>query len=118
MKRQGLPELSRALKEVAGRDEIARALCRILRPVHDYDARTRSDLSRTLRVYVECGGNLATTADRLFLHRNSVTYRLQRIHDLSRIDPRDGRTRLLLLVAFTLADPSMLEPMPDEGEVG
>ncbi len=118
MKEQGLPELSRALREVGGRAEVAGTLCRILAPVHDYDARTRSDLSRTLRVYVECGGNLATTADRLFLHRNSVTYRLQRIHDLSGIDPRDGRSRLLLLVAFTLADPSMLEPMLDEGEDG
>ena len=99
-----------------GRTEVARALCGTLATISAYDARTRSDLSRTLRVYVQSGGNLAATAEELFLHRNSVIYRLQRIQELSGLDARNGTTRLLLLVAFTLADPSMLEPKPVEEE--
>ena len=109
-------QLAEALKELEGRAEVAQALCRALAPVHDYDARTRSDLSRTLRLYVESGGNLAATAEWLFLHRNSVTYRLQRTQELSGIDARDRGTRLLLLVAYALVDPSMLEPTPAEEE--
>ena len=100
-----------------GRAEVAKTLCDALATIGDYDARTRSDLSRTLRVYVESGGNLAATAERLFLHRNSVMYRLQRIQELSGIDARDGSTRRLLLVAYALADPSLLELEPVEEDV-
>lgn len=50
-----LSVLARALTEL-GRGSATRGeLCRALAPIQTYDRRTRSDLARTLRVYVECG---------------------------------------------------------------
>lgn len=110
-----LQELARTFRASEGRADIRRQLERVLAPLLVYDARTGSDLARTLRAYVEGGGNLTATADRLFLHRNSVAYRLQRIEELAGIDPRDRATRQLLLVAFALTDASVLQPQPSEG---
>ena len=111
-----LRHLAEALRKVRGGRELCVPLHQALAPIREYDVRTGSDLGRTLKVYFESGGNLAATAWQLFLHRNSVLYRLQRIEELSGIDARDRRTRLLLLVAFALADPSLLEQTPSKGE--
>lgn len=114
---QGLAELARAVADLGSRGEVCGRLHRVLEPLLAYDARTGSDLTTTLKTYVESGGNLAATADRLFLHRNSVAYRLQRIQDLAGMDPRDRRTRLLLLVAFAVTDPTMVAaPVAEEAE--
>ncbi len=104
-----LSGLAQALSALGKGSAIRAELCRALAPIHAYDRRTGSDLARTLRVYVECG-SLAETAERLFLHRNSVLYRLQRIQDISGIDPRERAMRLVLLVAYALADPVSLDP--------
>ncbi|MEE9285719.1 MAG: helix-turn-helix domain-containing protein [Dehalococcoidia bacterium] len=113
---QALEELSKTLSRLGGRGEVCRRVCRALAPLVEYDARTGSDLVVTLRAYVEYGGNVATTAQRLFLHRNSVAYRLQRIEELSGIELRDRATRHVLLVALAIADPSTLTFPRQEGE--
>lgn len=98
----GLQGLSKALADLTSHGRVSKELCYILAPLHSHDASTRSNLRETLIVYVEEGGNLAATADRLFLHRNSVFYRLQRIEDISGINVRDRRTRRLLMIALAL----------------
>ncbi len=114
VKERGLQALSDALRRTPGRERLSAALCGVISPIVEYDSRTRSDLTDTLRAYLEHGGNLASTADHLFLHRNSVLYRLQRIEDLCGLNVRDRRTRLLLLVAWALVDPRLLGVRPDE----
>jgi DNA-binding PucR family transcriptional regulator len=37
------------------------------------------DLRKTLAAYIDAGGGLAETAQRLYVHRNTVAYRLQQI---------------------------------------
>jgi DNA-binding PucR family transcriptional regulator len=55
---------------------------RTLGPVLDYDARRSTDLLRTLEAYFACGGNLMRAKDRLHVHVNTVTQRLDRIAKL------------------------------------
>jgi purine catabolism regulator len=68
----------------------------LVRPLADHDRERRSDLLRTLRVFFACGANSSLAADRLFLHRNSLLYRMERIRDLTGLDPRDHRVALAL----------------------
>ena len=98
----GTESLTVALTRLEGRGDVCRALHTLLQPIAEYDARTTSDLGLTLRAYVQAGGNLNATAERLFLHRNSVAYRLQRIQELAGIDLRDQQTRLTLTVALAV----------------
>lgn len=68
----------------------------LVQPLTDYDRRRNSDLMRTLRVYFRCGTNASEAADRLFLHRNSLLYRLERVQELTGLDLKDHREALAL----------------------
>jgi DNA-binding PucR family transcriptional regulator len=68
----------------------------LIEPLQEHDKTRRSDLVLTLRVYFATGGNASEAADRLFLHRNSMLYRLERIQKLTGLDLRDDRVALAL----------------------
>jgi sugar diacid utilization regulator len=55
----------------------------------------------TLEAYFASGGNTAGTARRLHLSVRAVTYRLQRVHELTGQAPSDPEHRLTLHVAVT-----------------
>lgn len=69
-----------------------------------YDRERRSDLLKTLRVYFETGANASEAADRLFLHRNSLLYRLARIEELVGLDLKDSRARLALQLGLLFVE--------------
>ncbi len=51
-----------------------------------YDRRKGTDLLDTLETYLECAGNLTKTSNRLFVHRNTLIQRLERLQSLCEID--------------------------------
>ncbi len=59
-------------------EQFARRELGLLAADDDASARLRA----TLAVFFECGLKLATTARRLGIHQNTVTYRIQRVEDL------------------------------------
>lgn len=69
---------------------------KLVLPLLDYDHRRGSGLVRTLSVYFDTGTNASETADRLFLHRNSLLYRLERIQELTGLDLKESDARLAL----------------------
>lgn len=81
------------------------------------DARGGADpLVRTLEAYYESGGNAAGAARRLFLSVRAVTYRLQRVQELTGYSAGDPAHHLPLLVAVTgarLLDWPQRRPGPD-----
>jgi DNA-binding PucR family transcriptional regulator len=68
----------------------------LVEPLQEYDRTRRSDLILTLKTYFASGGNASEAADRLFLHRNSMLYRLERIQKLTSLDLKDDRVALAL----------------------
>jgi GAF domain-containing protein/sugar diacid utilization regulator len=65
-----------------------------------YDRRKGTDLLDTLETYLECAGNLTKTSDRLFVHRNTLIQRLERLQSLCDIDLQDRSNWLTLQVAI------------------
>ncbi|MDA2811676.1 helix-turn-helix domain-containing protein [Nocardiopsis sp. RSe5-2] len=61
-----------------------------------------SPLLDTLSVYLEHASSLEATARMLFVHPNTVRYRLSRIAELTGHMPADGRGSFILRVAVTL----------------
>ncbi|MCX2749458.1 PucR family transcriptional regulator ligand-binding domain-containing protein [Arthrobacter sp. MI7-26] len=73
---------------------------RQLGAVVEHDAQRRSDLMRTLAVWLDTGCNTAQAARELHLERQSMHHRLQRIFELCGGDPRGtGRLAALHLAA-------------------
>lgn len=66
------------------------------------DAENGTAHLETLRAYLECERSLATTAAKLFIHRNTLMYRLERIRTAISLDLDDPDTRLQLLLSFHL----------------
>ena len=56
----------------------------------------------------------AIAAERLFLHRNSLLYRLQRIEELLGVDLKDPQVRLALNLASEFAELLQELPTPEE----
>ncbi len=106
-----LLELRAALDTLRGDPAVHRSLEPLLRPLRQYDAARGADLMLTLRRFLDEGGNIAATADRLFLHRNSVIYRLGRIGELTGLDLRDREVRETLRMAAAVAPEAL-----DKGE--
>ncbi len=65
-------------------------------------AKTSPELLTTLRSYLDCGRSLELTAKTLFVHANTVRYRLKRIFEEISADPTDSRTAFVLQVALLL----------------
>lgn len=62
-----------------------------------------ADLLRTARTYLDLAGSAQRTAAALAIHRQTLYARLRRIRDVSGYDLEDGRDRLSLHLALTLA---------------
>ncbi|MFI7128481.1 PucR family transcriptional regulator [Nonomuraea sp. NPDC050153] len=70
----------------------------LLGPVEEYDARHGSELLRTLDIFLETCGSWQRTADELYVHVNTLRYRMQRIEELTgrRMSSMRDRTDLYL----------------------
>ena len=56
---------------------------RLLGPVAEYDARHKAELLPTLRSFLACDGSWSACATRMYVHVNTVRYRISRIEALT-----------------------------------
>jgi DNA-binding PucR family transcriptional regulator len=79
-------------------DELQRFYAETVEPLVAYDEQYETDLVGTLKAFLEADGNVAGTAQRLFTHRHTIYYRLERVRELSGHDvsSSDGREKLSL----------------------
>jgi hypothetical protein len=77
-----------------------RILAETMRPLIEYDRAHQASFVTTLRTYLDAGLNLTRTARALFVHANTIEYRLRRIRELSGRDPRNPDDLLILSLAI------------------
>jgi sugar diacid utilization regulator len=78
--------------------ELQRFYAETVEPLVAYDEQYETDLVQTVEAFLDADGNVAGTAQRLFTHRHTVRYRLERVKELSGLDvgSTDGREKLSL----------------------
>lgn len=78
----------------------------LLRPLCEFDAAHAGSLVATLRAYLDADGSVATVADRLIVHRNTVRYRIEQIERLTgrSLSRTADRVQLWLAVAASRLD--------------
>ena len=74
--------------------------------LENYDSRNSTLLGKTLFLYLKNERSIKRTADLLFVHRNTVSYRLEKIQSMYEVDLDDAEERLYLLISF-LIKPSL-----------
>lgn len=70
--------------------------------LEEYDRNNRTEFYLTLMAYLENSGNTSKTAKQLSLHRNTVSYRLRQITELTSYDAQSSSARAALLYAMTV----------------
>ncbi|MFS0840995.1 PucR family transcriptional regulator [Paenibacillus sp. 1P03SA] len=87
------------LMDVAGHPLLEQLHGELLQPLLDYDAEAGTELLPTLKAYLK-SGSTKQVAEELFIHRNSVLYRLERIRELLQADIHDPDIRFRLDLAI------------------
>jgi sugar diacid utilization regulator len=62
-------------------------------PMVRYDDQYRTELVRTLQAYLDANCNMNATAGAIFAHRHTIAYRLDRIRELTGLDPTVSEDR-------------------------
>ena len=96
------PDLSvyRLLLQLEHHPELTSFKTKVLGPLLAYEG--AGELLHTLEVYFDNNGNLSQAAEALFIHRNTLTYRLDRITEISGIDFDNTETLLAAQLALRI----------------
>lgn len=77
---------------------------RFLKKLNEADKDSSSQLMDTLCEYLIQDGNMMQTSKKLFIHRNTLQYRLERIKSITDFDIEDFHTRRDFINAFMICD--------------
>ena len=67
-----------------------------------YDQEHDTDLSKTFLAYLLCGQNCSKTGEKLFLHRNTVEYRINKALECIDVNFDDDQDYIYMLISFLL----------------
>ena len=82
--------------------EAARFYRKTLGQLMTHDDNRNAELVETLEAFFACHGNVSQTSSRLHIHRNTLSYRLERIESIANMDLNDPDARFSLQLALKL----------------
>lgn len=94
--------LYQLLTTLGNNGEAARFYRRTLGRLISHDDAKHAELVDTLEAFFACHGNLSQTAHRLHIHRNTLTYRLEQIAQITQLNLDDPDARFSLQFALKL----------------
>lgn len=102
--RYGELGIYRLLMQFGDMQRLAQFADEVLGPLIRYDATHKLGLVRTLSVYLNQRESLKQAARRLQVHANTVSYRLQRIEQLTPLNLADPEDRLMAHIAVKILE--------------
>ena len=78
-----------------------------------YDQQNEAELLITLREYLTTGLNATATAKHLYIHRNTLYQRLDKINQIIHADISNADTRLFMLMSYSFIDLLKLKPIQE-----
>lgn len=75
-----------------------------LAPLDEYDQKNNSDIGKVLWCYLKNNGSVKDTADEMYVHRNTINYKLNRAAEILHVDLSLLDTRLQLALAFMMKE--------------
>lgn len=90
------------LMEYADKTGAKEYINNMIEPLFEYDRMNNTDLCVVLSLYLESNGRVNDVAQKLFVHRNTINYKIKKIENLLSCDLSDFFVRLNLAVAFMM----------------
>ena len=72
--------------------------------LESYDRKNGTELMGTLHAYLSCNQNISEAASALYIHRNTLSKRIDRINDLIHVDLSDAETVFHLMFSFRILE--------------
>jgi DNA-binding PucR family transcriptional regulator len=101
----------RLLIAVSEKQELFDYWSETIRELYQYDEVNRGSLIQTLAVFFECCSNVIEASRRLFIHRNTMNRRLQRIEDILGASLNDAETLFRLQLALRVHEMVLAQGM-------
>ena len=70
-----------------------------LQRLREYDEQNHTDYMQTLLNYLQHERNVVETSEALFIHRNTLAYRIRKIEEITGLDLDDAAIRMRILIA-------------------
>jgi PucR family transcriptional regulator, purine catabolism regulatory protein len=89
----------------------------VLGKLHEYDEQNSSDLVKSLSCFLEANGHWGEAAERLYVHRHTLRYRMKRVEEITGRDLGSSQDRMefwLALKAKELIDQSGRKQKPHQ----
>lgn len=90
------------LMSVDDKDVLKEYSSNLLSPIITYDAKNRSNLYEILKLYLENDCSVKIVSEILYLHRNSINYKIKKIEELLNCDLGSLKMRTKLYLAFLI----------------
>lgn len=90
------------LNQVSQQTELWRYCHPYLRWLQDYDRENHTEFMKTLYRFLQCGQNVKETAEKMYIHKNTLNYRLGKIRELLQDDLADSETIFQMNLAFRI----------------
>ena len=92
------------LTELPDSEAIENFLDELIRPLEKYDAENSAALIETLGMYFRNGQNLRKTSEALYVHKNTIIYRLEKIESLLQKKINNPDTSFAIQLALKIRD--------------
>lgn len=73
----------------------------VLKPLLDFDRQNNTELVHTLKIYFTCNYNASQAAKMLYLHRNTMLNRLEKIKEILQTDFNDSAENMLIYLSLS-----------------
>ncbi len=90
------------LRHFSEKEDLSRYTHPAIHELKQYDEEYHTKLLPTIREYIQNSGSIKKTAEALFMHRNSVIYRLRKAEEISGLCLDDPDTQFALRVSFCI----------------
>lgn len=73
-------------------------------PLIDYDKEYNSELVKTLKQYFKFNGNMKKISEKMYMHYNTIVYRVNKIKEVTGLDIEESDNRLNLQISLKILD--------------
>ncbi len=90
------------LMDIENEDVINEYYAETIQKLVEYDKLNQTNYCEVLQCYLEHSGSVKETAEAMFVHRNTINYKINKIEEMLNCDLSELDTRLLYSIAFML----------------
>ena len=90
------------LMDIENEDVINEYYAETIQKLVEYDKLNQTNYCEVLQCYLEHSGSVKETAEAMFVHRNTINYKINKVEEMLNCDLSELDTRLLYSIAFML----------------